>query len=213
MVGLAVAAVGVVGTLCAAVGAQVATLRGKRIDAEIQRAQRVEDLADSARKQEFEEKRAAYSDLNAAVRDYRMSLHDCVMRLGLESAEDLSGVEATRLRFREMYARAQMVVPDRILDVAAEVDLGLSNSHRTLLGIADSGHAADDAEKLHRWLDGPGSKAVWLLRRVLREDIGVALPVADLHVELESLRQARAECFAGHAGVDRCRLVGDAGMR
>ncbi|MBU3062358.1 hypothetical protein KO481_12575 [Nocardia sp. NEAU-G5] len=208
----AVAAVGVAGTLGATVVTQIAALRGRRFDAENTRIRQAEDRAESARKNELDEKRSVYSDLNAAVRDYRMALHDCVLEPGRGHSVRLKRVDDARARYREMYARAQMIVPERVLIVVSEIDLGLGNCFRTLTNVVDAG-TDRRMEVSHRWLDGPGSEAIWLLREVLREDLGTAGSLADLDGRLDRLRQARVEALGSVGGGPECGLVGDAGVQ
>ncbi len=81
LVGLAVAGVGVVGTLGATVAAQWAGVRGKRLDADIQRSQQAEDRAEAVQQQKRDQKQSVYSEFNSAARNYRMRLHHCVMEL------------------------------------------------------------------------------------------------------------------------------------
>lgn len=213
LMSMAVAAIGVIGTLGATVAAQRAALNGKRLDAEVQRRQQEQEQAEATRQAELEAKRAVYSALNAAARNYRMLMHDTVTGLGRNGIADPVGLETARAHYREMYAEAQMLVSDRVLDIASEVDLCLGNSYRALGQVMVDGDPTGASRELHRWLDGPASEAVWLLRRVLREDIGVVDSSPDLESRLDQLRVSRAAVFADRAGVEGCNLTGDAGLR
>lgn len=208
LIGLAVAGVGVVGTLGAAVSAQWAALRGRRIDAEIQLGQQVEQQAESVRQQ----KQAVHSELNAGARNYRMCLHHCVMELERGAVADVGQLEIDRGHYREVYARAQMIVPDQVLAVASEVDLCLGNTYRAVHHMIGTPDAAA-VEKLHRWLDGPASEAMWLLRQVLREDLDVTGAVPDRHARVAALAATRVELFETGAGALNCRLKGDIGSQ
>ncbi|MFF0614117.1 hypothetical protein ACFYUD_36170 [Nocardia tengchongensis] len=205
LIGLAVAGVGVVGTLGATVAAQWAGFRGKRLDAEIQRDQHAEQRLQSRMEQQHEQKQSAYSAFNTAARNYRMYLHHCVIELERGGQPDRDGLEAARESYREIYAQAQMVIPDRVLEVSAELDRCLANTYRVIHNTVDRTEA-ERLDKLHRWLDGPVLEAVWLLRQVLREDLGVTSESPDLHVKVAALASARAEQFDNGAGGPICRL-------
>ncbi|WP_181724505.1 hypothetical protein [Nocardia gipuzkoensis] len=212
LVGLAVAGVGVIGTLGATVAAQWAGVRGKRLDADIQRSQQAEDRAEAVQQQKRDQKQSVYSEFNSAARNYRMRLHHCVMELERGGSADVDRLESDRGHYREVYAQAQMIVPDRVLAVASEVDLCLGNTYRAVHHMID--HADGDAlGRLHQWLDGPGSEAVWLLRQALREDLEVTASPTDLDAKLAVLSSARAEQFNGGAGTLGCSLKGDIGSQ
>lgn len=72
---------------------------------------------------------------------------------------------------------------------------------------------ADALDRLHGWLDGPVSEAVWLLRQILREDLGVTAAVTDLDVRVAALAVARVEQFDAGAGSLNCYLKGDIGSQ
>jgi hypothetical protein len=163
LIGVAVAAVGVVGTFGAAVAAQWAALRGKRLDAEIHRGQQAEQRAESTRQQEQDQKQSVYSEFNSAARNYRMQLHHWVMELERGGSVDAEKLESERAHYRRVYAQAQMIVPDRVLVVTSEVDLCLGNTYRAVHHMIDRSDP-DALGRLHRWLDGPLSDAVWLAR-------------------------------------------------
>ncbi|MTE15226.1 hypothetical protein [Nocardia aurantiaca] len=212
LVGLAVAGVGVVGTLGASVAAQWAVLRGKRLDAEIHREQHAEQRDEAVRQQERERKQAVYSEFNSAARNYRMQLHHCVMALERGGPAEVDQLENDRRVYREVYAQAQMILPDDVLVVASEIDLSLGNSYRAVLCLVE--YADPDAvARLHRWLDGPVSEAVWLLRQVLREDLGVTTSLTDPSVRTAALASARIAQFEAGAGALNCRLGGDVGAQ
>ncbi|MFD6351195.1 SET domain-containing protein [Nocardia tengchongensis] len=212
LIGLAVAGVGVVGTFGVAVAAQWAALRGKRLDAEIQRGQRIEQHAELVEQQEHDRKQSVYSQFNAATRNYRMQLHHCVVQLEQGELVDGGQLDTDRADFREMYAQAQMILPDEVLALASEVDLCLGNTYRAVLHMID--HVdVDSLNNLHRWLDDSMSEAVWLLRQVLRADLGVAGRTTDLEAKVTALSLARVGQFDNRAGAAGCDLKGDVGSQ
>lgn len=193
---LAVAFAGIVGTLGATALTQRAAARDKRLDATIQRDVRAEERRESVRAAAHEEKRAIYVELNAAAREYHHVGHDYLMdKLRRAEPEDLEQLEMARTKYRGVYSRAQMVLPDRALDVANEVNECLGHSYRALHDIHDGLDRSITVEKLHQWYDKPLSDAVGLLRRVLREDLGVAEPSTDIDPVLQRLHKARFDLW------------------
>lgn len=212
MVSLAVAGIGVVGTFGAAVAAQWSALRGKRLEAEIQHGQQAEQRAEAVRQQERDQKQSVYSQFNSAARNYRMQLHHCVVQLERGEPVDEATLETGRAHYREMYAQAQMVVPDQVLTLASEVDLCLGNTYRAVRHMVD--HSDTDAlDKLHRWLDDSMSNAVWMLRQALRADLGVTRTTTELEARLTALSSARAEQFGTRTVASDCNLKGDIGSQ
>jgi len=105
-----VALVGLVGTLGAAALTQFVVIRNKRLDAEIKHRSRVTELTAAA----SEDKLATYVQLNAAARDFRSVGHDYLVDKlhGAAGPENLHQIEEVRAKYREAYARAQMILPD-----------------------------------------------------------------------------------------------------
>ncbi|WP_063002608.1 hypothetical protein [Nocardia mikamii] len=150
LVGLAVAGIGVVGTFGAAVAAQWAGIRSKRVEAEIQRSHLSEQRVESAKQQQSEEKRSVYSHFNESARNYRTALHDGVRALERGADVDVERLEAVRSQYQEMYARAQMIVTDRLLTIASEVDTGLGNAYRVLHNAVLGAANREAISRLHR---------------------------------------------------------------
>lgn len=88
-----------------------------------------------------------------------------------------------------------MILPDRALAVASEVNLCLGHGYRVLREIDVGFDDSVTVENLHQWFEGPLSDGVWLLRRVLREDLGVVEPSSDIDSAVEQLRAARKARF------------------
>jgi hypothetical protein len=194
--GVVVALAGIVGTLGAAALTQLAATRNKQLDATIQRDIRAEERRESAHVEAHAEKRAIYAELNAAVRDYRTASHDYLVdKLRGAERNDLEPLEMARARYRDVYARAQMVLPDRVLVVASEVGDCLGRSYRTIRDIDNGSEHSISVEKLHQWYDEKMADVVRLLRRVLREDLGVAEPTTDIDLSVRRLQEARLDLW------------------
>jgi hypothetical protein len=191
-----VAVAGIVGTLGAAALTQLAATRNKQLDATIQRDVRAEERRESARAEAHAEKRAIYAELNAAARDFRSAGHDYLVdKLRGAERNDLEPLEGTRAKYRDVYARAQMVLPDRALEVASEVNDCLGRSYRTIRDIENGSERSISVEKLHQWYDKELDDAQRLLRRVLREDLGVAEPSKDIDSSARRLQKARLDLW------------------
>lgn len=198
LTGAAVALAGIAGTLTAAALTQRAATRNKRLDAVIQRDARADERQEAARATAHTEKRAIYAELNAAARDFRAAGHDHIVdKLSGTDLENFDRLETARTKYRDVYARAQMVLPDRALEVATEVNRCLGRSYRALLDIDRGLNRSISVENLHEWYDQALSEAVALLRHVLREDLGVAEYSSNIGLELQRLREARLRLWGG----------------
>ncbi|MFC4377740.1 hypothetical protein ACFO5K_27045 [Nocardia halotolerans] len=195
---VAVASITVAGTLGGGIVTQVFAIRSKRIDAQAQRDNRAEELRELTRKEASDEKRSVYASLNTAAHSCRAAIrHYLDEKCGGRPA-DLAKFESAQAALRDSYSRAQMVVSDRALDFASEVNRCLDIGHRAALEIDENDAAAVAA--LYRYVDVTLGSAVRLLRRAIREDLGIEPDVdADLDGRLIELRATRREFATRHA--------------
>ncbi|MFF2082914.1 hypothetical protein ACFVVM_04030 [Nocardia sp. NPDC058176] len=193
---VAVAAITVVGTLGGGVVTQVFAIRSKRIDVQVQRDNRAEELRELTRKEATDEKRTIYAGLNTAAHSCRAAIrHHLDERCGGRTP-DLAKFVAAREVLHESYSRAQMVVSDRALDFASEVNRCLDIGHRAALEIDVNDAVAVAA--LYRFVDDSLGFGVRLLRRAIREDLGIEPGVdADLGERLVTLRGMRHDYVRG----------------
>ncbi|MFE1593094.1 hypothetical protein [Nocardia sp. NPDC058705] len=192
---VAVASITVVGTLGGGIVTQVFAIRSKRIDAKVQRDNRAEELRELTRKESTDEKRTVYADLNSTAHSCRAATRHYLDEKCGGRTPDLAKFEAAREALRESYSRAQMVVSDRALDFASEVNRCLDIGHRTALELDPTDTVAVAA--LYHYVDDTLGSAVRLLRRAIREDLGIEPDVdADLDGRLITLRSTRRE-FVG----------------
>lgn len=158
------AVVGVLGTLFAPLLQQRITAR-----------QRAEEARAEDRRRHLEDRRTAYIAMNRASRQFHTLLKDALHRIrdGVYTEEDRTGLEEARREYRDCYAQAQMIVPERVL--AASRDLN------TVLAGIDA-----MAKRIDRGLPREGETAAAALielkeaeprlsamRRVMREDLGI----------------------------------------
>jgi hypothetical protein len=192
---VAVASITVVGTLGGGIVTQVFAIRSKRIDAKVQRDNRAEELRELSRKEATDEKRAVYAGLNTAAHSCRTAIRHYLDEKCGGRTPDLVKFEAAREVLRDSYSRAQMVVSDRALDFASEVNRCLDIAHRTALELDENDPVAVAA--LYRFLDNSVGSGVRLLRRAIREDLGIDPGAdADLGGRLVALREMR-HAFVG----------------
>ncbi|MFE6891249.1 hypothetical protein [Streptomyces sp. NPDC057694] len=164
-----VAVVGVLGTLLSALLTQRAADRSRRREQE--RAERAR-----ARAREAEERRAGYVALNTASRQYLAALTDQVHTL--LRAEDAPAVRQrlTEARdvHRDVYAEAQMRLPDTVLDLAGEITHALGTVYGRLRRLDDGDPRPGDSLGVAQ----AEIDALWerlrVLRRGMRSDLGVA---------------------------------------
>ncbi len=158
------AVVGVLGTLFAPVLSQRLTAR-----------QRADEAQLDERSRRFEERRDAYTAMNRASRQFHTLLKDALHRLrdGVYTELERDQLEEARRDYRDRYAEAQMVVPERILDasravnqVLADVDAAVKRLDR---GLARDGESAEGS--LLQLKDAEPRLAA--MRQLMRADLGV----------------------------------------
>lgn len=159
------AIVGVLGTLLAPLVAQWATKR-----------QRAQERQSEESRRLFEERRAAYTAMNRASRHFHTMLKDALHRLrdGVYTGDDRARVEEARRDYRDRYAEAQMIVPETVLTASRELNVVLAGIDATAKridrGLSREGETADQA-----LLDLKAAEpALTTMRRIMREDLGVA---------------------------------------
>ncbi|WP_067719672.1 hypothetical protein [Nocardia yamanashiensis] len=176
-------------TLGGAALTQFFGIRSKRVDARLQSAVRAEEMAETARKEELSEKRSCYAGLNTSVHYFRAVARRYLAMKGTPDG-DVAKLEAAWEALRENYAHAQMVLSDRALDVASEVTRYAEVGHREVLDVDPAD--VDRVARIERFLADDMGAAVRLLRRALREDVGIAPPAdVDIDARLIDLRAER----------------------
>ncbi|BCL22645.1 hypothetical protein ACPCBX_34080 [Streptomyces tuirus] len=159
------AVVGVLGTL-------LAPVLGRRLSAR----QREEETRAEDQRRRFEERRDAYTAMNRASRQFHTLLKDALHRLrdGVYGDAERDQLEETRRDYRDRYAEAQMIVPERILEASRSVNevlAGIDAAVKRLdRGVAREGDSAQGA--LHDLKEAEPRLSA--MRRLMREDLGVA---------------------------------------
>ncbi|MFE9975168.1 hypothetical protein ACFYRD_31600 [Streptomyces hirsutus] len=185
---LAVAVVGVVGTLGAALLTQSRADRLKRHELEATARQQREDRAHAeqvrqqeariaARRELTDLRRACYILLNTTARQYQTAqinlMHALRARDDAETRACAEQLEERRLVLRDSYAEAQMIVPAAVLTDARAVNHQLNNTYGLLKRMVAGGHP-DDSELDVLEVETEMSWALLSdLRAAMRNDLGV----------------------------------------
>ncbi|MFJ6010736.1 hypothetical protein [Streptomyces sp. NPDC092952] len=158
------AVVGVLGTLLAPVLSQRMIAR-----------QRADETRLADERGRFEERRAQYTAMNRASRQFHTLLKDALHRIrdGVYTEQERTQLEEARLDHRDRYAEAQMIVPERILEASREVNRVLAAGDATVKRL-DRG-LAREGENVEQALLGLKAADTHLtaLRRLMRQDLGV----------------------------------------
>ncbi|MEU5886504.1 hypothetical protein ABZ835_06650 [Streptomyces sp. NPDC047461] len=159
------AVVGVLGTLFAPVLSQRLTSRQRAEEAEVAEHRRL-----------FEDRRTAYTAMNRASRQFHTLLKDALHRLrdDVYTDHDREQLEEVRREYRDRYAEAQMVVPERILEASRAVNEVLAGIDAVVKRL-DRGRARDGESAVRALLDlKEAEPRLSEMRRLMREDLGVA---------------------------------------
>jgi hypothetical protein len=181
---LAVAAVGLAGTLTSPLLAQRSASLTKRQEFEFQDRQQREEREAVRQQAALELKRSIYANLNTAARQYQQELEEYI-RLLNESSSDTgthAGHAEARRKFRDLYSDAQMILPDPVLEAAVEVSAALGDAY----GIArrlEFGKPQTSQETGTETLEMAREQAhvtvynrIVDMRHLMREDLGVSGP-------------------------------------
>jgi len=170
---LVVAVVGVAGTLFAALLTQLSYTRAKRLELKDQRDQREEERQQA----NVRERREAYIALNAAARIYRRSMKNLLY----QEAESPVELERARREFDLRISEVQLIAHAGVVVAAHSASSRLADAFGRLKEYTarlavDTRSVGDDSERqeLIDELDGPVAERLRELRRVMREDLGVA---------------------------------------
>ncbi|WP_225826717.1 hypothetical protein [Streptomyces naphthomycinicus] len=162
-----VAVVGVVGTLLSALLTQRAADRSRRREQE--RAEAVRE-----RRRHAQELRACYVALNSSARQYLAALTDQLHALG--RAEELRTVRQrlteARDQYRDVYAEAQLRMPERVLDLAAGFSHDLGAVYGMVRRLDDGTPGAGDSPAAVRENIGELWGRLRRMRREMRTELG-----------------------------------------
>jgi len=158
------AIVGVLGTLSA-------PLLSQRISAR----QSKEKAAADERRRKFEERRAAYTAMNRACRDFNTALKDALHRIrdDVYSDSDRAEVENIRRTYRDRYAEAQMTVPERVIDAVRAVNKILAEADAAAKRLDRGIPQKDESPELILAALKDAEPKLTALTYIMRADLGV----------------------------------------
>ena len=185
------ALVGVAGTVCGSLLTQRSNSRDRRmelesrkVEAEIQQPAAADERNEAAQAARQAERRSLYAELNSAARTCRVFAQDYAKRLASTNSDAVllrenlpDKLTAARDVYRDLHAKAQMVVGERGLKAASMTTLCFGRAYDLL---HECTSIADDQPDLRKeaainalaWIDGPVGDTVWLRRQSLREELG-----------------------------------------
>ncbi|MDX3087707.1 hypothetical protein PV620_05945 [Streptomyces sp. ME02-6978a] len=187
--GLAVAVVGVVGTLGAALLTQNRADRIKRLELQATAEQHSEERrhaetllraeqAQARHREGLELRRRCYIDLNTASRHFLTAMTNYLH--ALRHADDgdidasLAQLETSRFSYRDTYAEAQMIAPHSVLRTAGIAKTQLNNAYGkikrlgpSLVGVTTDLQALEDELHAKVW------PHVGAQKNAMRSDLGV----------------------------------------
>jgi hypothetical protein len=177
-----VAVLGVAGTLSSPLLGQRIAARAKEQEFSLEARLREDDRRETRQREGFEERRAVYAKLNTAARQYNQAMraHLRMQAAGGVTDQAQADLAESRRVFRDLYSDAQMVLPDRVLEVAMAVSEGLGEAYgmvRRLEAGQPRLHGADVPETIERASEYCRTTlydTIAELRQLMREDLGVA---------------------------------------
>ncbi|MGC5284698.1 hypothetical protein [Micromonospora sp. DT231] len=171
---LAVAVVGVIGTLLSPVLAQRSTARANRVAAEVDRELRREERDAVARQVAFEERRTEYTALNALARTCRNQFKACARSAKSNALvpEQVTSAREAWIAYQDRYDSAQMILPDEILALASQLNRLLAAGYRQVQGLTSAD--GPDPETIVVFCNGTILDLVTQMRHLMRTDLGVS---------------------------------------
>lgn len=146
--------------------------RTSKQDALLQREERAEARAEQARRDARELRDAKYTDFFAGMRYYYNALRDYALFVGVDNERSeiaLDRLNESRARSLDLYFRAQMVLPDRLMVMAREANGALSRAYRHLTETPDY---FPDSKVARDYIENNvGESKLWPLRDALRADL------------------------------------------
>jgi hypothetical protein len=178
-----VAVLGVAGTLSSPLLAQRVAARARQQEFSLQSQERREDRQEANSRSAFQERRSTYAALNTSARSYVQQLRAYlrVIAEGSVTDDDRAGLAVARQGFRDVFSDAQMILPDRVLDAALEVNSALGDAYGMIKRLENGEPRAAPADGPAETIDTVGEycrerlyELTGDLRQLMREDLGVA---------------------------------------
>ncbi|MDX5568413.1 hypothetical protein PYK79_41000 [Streptomyces sp. ID05-04B] len=166
---LAVALIGVGGTLGGTLGGALLSQRVTREQNQRADRERAEDRHDRAQ----EARRDLYAGLNTTARAYRVAARDAVLAAERGESAEPAVLNAAKEAWAEQYSLAQMALPKDVNEIASSLNRALGVGYTVVKQLAGSPAPDRSYNRAKDWFSGPLSDGVYLLRVTLRHDLGV----------------------------------------
>ncbi|MFE9608833.1 hypothetical protein [Streptomyces sp. NPDC006012] len=166
---LAVALIGVGGTLGGTLGGAVLSQRVTREQNQRADRERAEDRHDRAQ----EARRDLYARLNTTARAYRVAARDAVLAAERGEGVDPAALDTAKEAWAEQYSLAQMALPKDVHQIASALNRALGVGYSVVKQLPSRPDSDGSYERAKDWFSGPLSDGVYLLRVALRHDLGV----------------------------------------
>lgn len=171
---LAIAGVGVLGTLLASTLSPLISERSKRREFDRARAERLEQAGRDETRVRRLELREGYITFNAAARDYHRALRawSYADDNGIERAAESVDLPQVRQAFQTAYAEAQMIVTAPVLVLAQRLAKNLADPYAILKHREDGTHdPATETTEAARELLERAWEPLRLIRVTMRSDL------------------------------------------
>lgn len=174
VIALLVAAVGVAGTLLAPITTTWVGSRARLQEFELQqRAEQAKRHFEEAQ-QNLERRRETYVALNSATRRYRILMMEDVHALRTGDPLDADGaIETARLEFQDIYAQAQMLIPDSVLGPCHEARVALAEARKGIAAL----HKETELDQAAWRSVHADVMRIWdligVMQEAMREDLGI----------------------------------------
>ncbi|MER6529392.1 hypothetical protein [Streptomyces sp. NPDC001508] len=183
MTTLAVALIGVGGTLGGTLGGAVLSRRANREQNERADRQRAEEREDRVQ----EARRDLYARLNTTARAYRIAARDAVRAAERGESVDPAVLDAAKEAWAEQYSQAQMALAKDVLEVASILNRALGVGYSVVKQLPSGPAPSGSYDRAKAWFSGPLSDGVYLLRVSLRHDLGVETETDFAHTRTRML--------------------------
>ncbi|MFH8347306.1 hypothetical protein [Streptomyces sp. NPDC018045] len=179
---IAIAVLGIGGTLAAAVITQRGADRARVRELEHNRQLQQDEREYATRQAQLEARRTCYATLSAGTRDLANVMTKVLHALERgEVPEELrSDLDRARREHRLRHAEAQMVLPDTVAEAASTANRHLGDLYGLLMRL--DGGATQQGENLEAAWESMDQlwDPLWRLRHVMRVDLRITAPDQDL---------------------------------
>lgn len=199
---LAVALISVGGALGGTLGGAALSQRAGRAQAAEQNRRADRERQEVRAEQALQAKRDLYAQLNTSARAYRVAARDAVEAAERGESIDPALLDAAKEAWAEQYSQAQMALAQDVLQIASALNRSLGVGYSAVKQLPGSPRLEEAYQRARTWFSGPLSDGVYLLRIMLRHDLGVEVDprfeqtrmqmLAALNGERDSLAHALA---------------------